>query len=144
MRGTLPAWRHRPGRPLKWGLMPTAFLRGQALAILACGFALSACAIAPSPLEPAELEALSQDHLGRVTADQEPVGGAISLYEAMARALKYNLDFKVEMMQQSLRGAELNLAHYNLLPSAVTNSGYTSRDNELSTGELSLDRKSVV
>ena len=118
--------------------MPPFYFRAPSIAVLACGLAVSACAISPLPLEPAQLEELSQDHLSRVSAGQEPVGGAISLYEAMARALKYNLDFKVEMMQQSLRGAELHLAHYNLLPSVVTNSGYAARNNELSTGELSL------
>ena len=119
------------------GKMPIVSFKAPAL-VLMCGLTLSACAISPLPLEPAQLEEISQNNLSRVAADQEPVGGAVSLYEAMARALKYNLDFKVEVMQQSLRGAELHLSHYNMLPSVVTNTGYASRNNELSTGELSL------
>ena len=107
-------------------------------AMLACGLALSACALTPQPLEPEQLQVISEDHLNRVTADQEPVYGSISLHEAMARALKYNLDFKVEMMQTALRTAELRLNHYNLLPSIVTNSGYASRNNDVASGELNL------
>jgi outer membrane protein TolC len=97
---------------------------------------LTGCAIGPDPLTFPQLQEISDHNTARVTADQEPVWGTISLYEAMARALKYNLDFKVEMMQKSLRTTELNLAHYNFLPAAVTNSGYAARDSYNSSGEL--------
>ena len=96
------------------------------------------CSISPSPFTNQELQNLSESSSARVTANQESFAGPVTLYEAMARALKYNLDFKVEIMQQSLRGAELRLSHYNLLPSAVANSGYVSRDSYLSTGEHNL------
>ena len=42
----------------------------------------------------------------------------------MARALKYNVDYKVEIMEKALRIKNLNLAHYKLLPELVVNSGY--------------------
>ena len=90
---------------------------------------LTGCAISPTPLHEAEISANAADLLGRVTADQEPVAGAIDLYEAMARALKYNLDHRVEVMDAALRRRELNLSHYNLLPSLVANSGFAARDN---------------
>ena len=105
---------------------------------LLIGLAIGGCAIKPDPLSLDQLQTNSINLITRVTAEQEPVGGAISLYEAMARALKYNLDFKVEIMQTALRGRELRLAHYNLLPNAVANSGYSARDSYLSTGQLNL------
>ncbi len=93
------------------------------------GLVLPGCAVSPAPLTETELSARAADHLGRVTAVQEPVVGAIDLYEAMARALKYNLDHRVEVMDAALRSHELNLAHYGLLPNVVVNSGYAARDN---------------
>ena len=90
---------------------------------------LSGCAINPTPFTSEEISASSQDKLARVTSEQEPVTGTIDLAEAMARALKYNLDHKVEIYETSLRTAELNLAHYNMLPNAVASSGYGVRDN---------------
>jgi outer membrane protein TolC len=106
--------------------------------LLVLTLGLSACAVKPEPLTFGELQTITTSNTERVSANQEPVHGAISLYEAMARALKYNLDTKVELMQTQLRSTELQLAHFNLLPNAVVNSGYAARDSFLSTGERNL------
>ncbi len=90
---------------------------------------VAACAIAPKPLEPSEISSKSQSQQSRLAADQEPVTGPISLYEAMARALKYNLDHRVEAMEASVRMKELDLAHFGMLPNAVASSGYAARNN---------------
>ena len=76
-----------------------------------------------------QLAAYSGDKFARVTADQEPLHGALTLPEAMARALKYNLDKEVEVMQVMLAEQELRIAHYSMLPNLVTNAGYADRDN---------------
>lgn len=90
---------------------------------------LGGCAIHPTPLTDAELSTAASANAGNVTSDQEPIGKAVSLYEAMARALKYNLDHRVEEAEAAVRFAELDLAHFSLLPNAVANSGYAGRDN---------------
>lgn len=90
---------------------------------------LGGCAVAPNPLSEHQISAFSESNLARVTADQEAVSGAIDLYEAMARALKYNLDHRVEEMTVAIRVRELDLAHFSLLPNVVANSGYAARDN---------------
>jgi outer membrane protein TolC len=108
------------------------------LSVLAASLTLAGCAVKPEPLTFAQLQTISDKNLSRVTANQEPLAGPVTLYQAMARALKYNLDFKVEIMQKSLRVTELNLAHYNFLPAVVANSGFASRNNYLSTGDLDL------
>lgn len=89
----------------------------------------AACSIAPKSLEPGEIAAKADNQQERIVANQEPVGGPISLYEAMARALKYNLDHRVEAMEASVRMKELDLAHFALLPNAVASSGYAARNN---------------
>jgi outer membrane protein TolC len=108
------------------------------VSLVAIAAVLSGCALAPEPLSFGQLQVITEKNLAGVTADQEAPHGAISLHEAMARAVKYNLDHRVEMMQAQLRQTELRLAHYALLPSAVANSGYASRSNDLSTGERKL------
>ena len=89
---------------------------------------LSGCATTPAPFESAELEAIAENNLQQVNADQQPVTGPITMYEAMARALRYNLDYKVELMTQMLRSKEHNLARYDMLPTLVANSAYIARD----------------
>jgi outer membrane protein TolC len=107
--------------------------------VLMTSVALAGCAISPEPLSLMQIQTIADSNAARVTANQEPISGSISLHEAMARALKYNLDYKVEGMQQSLRTAELTMSHYNLLPNAVVNSGYTARNNYVSTGERNIN-----
>lgn len=100
-----------------------------ALAALSAAAALAGCVIAPKPLTENEISDSAASYLSRVTAHQEPVAGTIDLYEAMARAIKYNLDHKVEAMNASLRLRELDLSHFKLLPNVVASSGYAARDN---------------
>jgi outer membrane protein TolC len=90
---------------------------------------LSGCALAPEPLHPVEIAGLASDALTRIDFDQEPIGGAIDLYEAMARALKYNLDHRVEMVEAALRVEEAQLSRFDLLPNVVANTGFAARNN---------------
>ena len=99
---------------------------------------LSGCVIHPEPLSEEALTATSWERQQHVTADQEELGRSIDLYEAMARALKYNLDHRVEIAEQSLRLGELDLAHFSLLPNAVANTGYAARDNDNASSSYNL------
>ena len=99
---------------------------------------MGGCAINPTALTTGEISIGAQDKLARVTADQEPITRAIDLQEAMARALKYNLDQKVEVYETALRTAELDLAHYNMLPNVVASSGYAARDNVAASSSFNL------
>lgn len=100
------------------------FMCGSALAVLA----LAGCKVAPQAIDSAEFAAKTQSSLDQQIARQEPIRGSIDLYEAIARALKYNLDNRVEEMQEAVKLRELNLASYQGLPNIVAGSGYTGRD----------------
>lgn len=100
--------------------------------------ALCGCSVTPKPMGEIEISNHGQDNLARVTANQEPVHGSIDLYEAMARALKYNLDHRVEAMEASLRVKELDLAHFSLLPNVVASSGYAARDNYNASNSMNV------
>lgn len=92
---------------------------------------LAGCSVVPRPFTAAERA--SQVAADRVAlyAEQEPVTGPVSLEEATARALKYNLDRRLAVMDQALRLRQLDLSRYDLLPRLVADAGYTSRSNEL-------------
>ncbi len=47
----------------------------------------------------------------------------------MARALKYNLDHRVEMVEAALRVEEAQLARFDLLPNVVSDTGFAERNN---------------
>ena len=99
---------------------------------------LAGCHVTPKPISAGELAARATRNIEAVTADQEPVAGSIDIYEAMSRALKYNLDYKVELMEESLKARELNLASYDLLPQLVASGGYSGRNNFAGASSLSL------
>ena len=99
----------------------------------------------PIPLTQSEIKEQSRLDNEAVTFGQEEVSGPISLYEAIARALKYNLDFHLELQEKILARRELELSRYEMLPTFVTNLGYGDRSNfsgansrSLLTGEESL------
>lgn len=92
------------------------------------GTTLGGCAVIPTPLSDASLSHLAGQSIAEVARDQERINGPISLHQAIACALKYNLDHQVELAELAVRERELNLAHYSLLPSLVANSGYAARD----------------
>ncbi|MEM7070013.1 MAG: TolC family protein, partial [Pseudomonadota bacterium] len=96
------------------------------------------CTVQPSAYSTGELNAGAKYNLSVLTRGQEPVLEPISLYQAMARALKYNLELRVKDVQAQLADAKLNLSHYDLLPDIVANSGYASRDNLYASRSLNL------
>lgn len=106
---------------------------------------LGGCAAHLRPITDGERTAAIQADEQAMFGQQEAVNGPITLDEAMARALKYNLDHRVKMMEQALSQRQLDLANVDLLPRLTAAAGYTSRDNVLgsssqnvSTGQQSL------
>lgn len=108
-----------------------------AMAIPLCG--LVGCALSPVPLTDEELTLAADTNLTLVVAEQEEISGPISLYEAMARALKYNLDHRVEEAEAAVRSAELDLSHFSLLPEVVANSGYAGRNKFNASSSFNLE-----
>ena len=97
--------------------------------LLITGIILSGCTVTPSPISMEELQSKSRARLAQVSANQEPINGPVSLYDAMARAIKYNLDYKVEIYEQALRGSEAKLANMDMLPDLVASAGFSDRGN---------------
>ncbi|MGI9409922.1 MAG: TolC family protein [Hyphomicrobiaceae bacterium] len=112
--------------------------RGGLGALVFAATAAGGCMVTPQPLTDSHLSNLASENLARVTADQEPVRGPIDLYEAMARALKYNLDYRVELFEKSLRATELDLSHYSLLPKIIGGAGFDRRNNFNASSSFNL------
>lgn len=98
---------------------------------LAAVIALAGCSsIEPRPFtEQALTEQSSADRIAAQT-DVEPIVGALTLDQAMARALKYNLDRRSRMMEEALAFRQLDVARYDMLPKLLAQAGYTSRNND--------------
>lgn len=105
--------------------------------------AIAGCTVTPTPFTKSELNAFAAERERRVVSEsQTPVMQSIDLYEAMARALKYNLDYRVEMSDVALRTAEVREAELDMLPELVAKVDWSDRDNDPFSG--SIDQNGVI
>lgn len=95
--------------------------------------ALAGCAVGPHPLTPEERQSAITADREAMFNRQEPLAGAITLDEAMARAIKYNLDHRLKLMEEAVAKRQLDLSNTELLPKLAVAAGYTDRDNELAS-----------
>ncbi len=97
----------------------------------------SGCAVLPEPITDAERQARVQEDMDTLFKDVEPLSGELSLHEAFARALKYNYDYRLRSMEQSMASTQLDLTKYDMLPRLTASAGYISRSND--AGSRSVD-----
>jgi outer membrane protein TolC len=106
---------------------------------LSCSlFTLSACTFHPDPLTLEEISERTEKDMIGMFGNQEPLDGELSLYQAMARAIKYNLDYRLQLMEKSMAGKILNASNYDLLPQIAANAGYNSRDEYNGANSIAL------
>lgn len=99
---------------------------------------LGGCAIIPEPLSDLEVSSFASEVESEVTAGQDVIDGPVSLFDAMSRAIRYNLDHRVQVREAALREQQLGFAHYSMLPAAVINAGFADRNNEAGGGSRRL------
>ena len=92
---------------------------------------LTACgSMTPKPYSQDEIrERAAADRLA-MYADQEPVTGPITFHEAAARALKYNLDYRLKLMENALSKSLLDVSGNEMLPRLVASAGRVGRNND--------------
>lgn len=100
--------------------------------------ALSACGIVPQPISLEERRAGFQAERTELTRNQEPLKGPVGLEEAMARAIKYNLDHRIKQMETALAQGQFDIASFDLLPKLTAAAGYTNRDNDAASSSRSV------
>ncbi|WJM87569.1 TolC family protein [Dickeya chrysanthemi] len=112
---------------------------------LACAL-LAGCAVTPEPMTAQEQVAQAMSDRSRMFADQEPVRGTVTLEEAIARALKYNLSQRVALMEQAMEDDLRDVARLDMLPKLAARAGLQTRDNvaasssqSITTGRQSLE-----
>lgn len=103
-------------------------LRRLALAA-AVAATVTGCAVTTHPFTTAEQTAQIAHDRTTMFAGQEPVTRPISMSEAMARAIKYNLDHRLKLMEEAVAQRQLDLSNYDLLPRLTLAAGYTGRNS---------------
>jgi outer membrane protein TolC len=88
------------------------------------------CSVSPKALTP-------EDIANRVAADrvlmyqdQAPISGPLSFQDVVSRVMKYNLDFRLRMMEATLAQSRLDVGNWDMWPSLMANAGWISRNND--------------
>lgn len=105
---------------------------------------LSGCAIKPTPFTDAQLAQTAQADRAEMFSNQAPLAGPVTLDEAMARAIRYNLDHRLKMMEEALGQRQLDVTNFDLLPKLTTQAGYTNRNHPLASSSTSLEHPGVI
>ena len=107
------------------------FPRKKIIASLIVGLLIGGCGfVKPRPVTDEEVVKRVKSDTQLMYQNQEPIAGPVSLEEAMARALKYNLDYRLKKMESALALGLTDYASYDMLPKLAANAGYRARDND--------------
>lgn len=113
-------------------------MRRPFLALVVAVLPLAGCAVTPEPLTTAEVATFTEAAKVEIAARPEPLNGPLTLEEALARAIKYNLDAEVELRARDLAEREFDRAGADALPGLVGRSTYFGRDRDAASSSKSV------
>lgn len=90
---------------------------------------LAGCSFMPKQLSIEEQKNLLAADRIQAQKDVEPIGKELTLHEAVARGLKYNIDYRSKMMEQAIALGTYEVSKYDMLPKVLANAGYNYRNN---------------
>lgn len=100
---------------------------------------ISGCAVTSQPIDAqASLQRAEQDKIA-MFQNQETLAGPLTLHQAMARAVKYNLEARLKLMEEAMAERQLDLASFDLLPRITAQAGYVGRSNVSASSSESID-----
>ncbi|MBF0147141.1 MAG: TolC family protein [Magnetococcales bacterium] len=107
---------------------------------------LSGCSVLVPAITTQEREQMAKLDEMEMFKGQKALVEPLTLYEAMARAIKYNLEFRAKRMEESVAKSEEELFQLDMLPKVLASAGYTNRtgnagsvSQSLTTGIMSQD-----
>lgn len=116
-------------------------VRAQA-AVALIGLA-AGCSIVPERFSSEQVAERVQRDQAAMYADQEVLNEPITFSGALARALKYNLDYRLKLMESALAEGLLDVSRYDLLPKLVADAGYRARSNDSGGTSIGIEDRQV-
>ncbi len=98
---------------------------------------LSACSMTPKPFSIQQRFEEAKKDLAQGYSDKKQAKyKKIDFYQALARGLKYNLDYRIKLANTALQMGQLDLAEFTMFPSLNASGSIYSRNNELSSSSV--------
>ncbi|MBF0334365.1 MAG: TolC family protein [Alphaproteobacteria bacterium] len=115
--------------------MSKVFLRGASA--LALAIAVAGCTVSPVSLSEAESQARLAETMAAISRQPLPAA-PITLHEAMARALKFNFESRVKLMEEEIANNRLDATFWNFLPQSIVSAGRSARSNTAASSSRSV------
>ncbi|MEJ8845104.1 TolC family protein [Variovorax rhizosphaerae] len=122
----------RPTRLRAIGLYAAA-----TLIVAGCGF------VQPEKISERDVALRARIDQERIYRAQEPLVGPVTFSTALARALKYNLDYRLKLMESALSRGLLDVSNLDLLPRVVVDAGYYSRNNDSGGTSIGIEDRQI-
>jgi len=105
---------------------------------LVIALVIAGCAVTPQPLKTEDVRKRYAADQYLLYAEQEPITAPIDVNTAIARALKYNLDYRLKLMERALATGLWEVSRYDMLPKVVASAGYAWRNNDSGGTSVSI------
>ena len=97
------------------------------LAPLAVAAVLAGCGtVKLDPYSTAQVKERAAADRVKMSEEQEPIAGPLTFEDAAARALKYNLDYRLKLAEQALASDMLDVSQYDMLPRLLVGAGWST------------------
>jgi outer membrane protein TolC len=101
--------------------------------IMAFVCVITACSVKSVPLSIDDRYAEAQADVKELFTPQKDLPLNIDYYDALARSLKYNLDYRIKLVNYALQAGQLKVAEFTMFPALNVSGSLYTRDNDLSS-----------
>jgi outer membrane protein TolC len=101
--------------------------------------ALAGCSVLPQQVTKEEVQSRVSQDIAQMYTNQEPITAPIGLEEAVARTLKYNLDYRLKKMESALSLDQVDASKYDMWPKLLATAGYNTRNNYSGGTSVGID-----
>ena len=109
-------------------MTPQPLLRTLLACTILATTALTGCGWSGDPVGVDEQATNLKGDISALYGDQEPITAPLTLYEAMARGIKYNINNRVALMEEALAGSNTSVQTLGMLPGLDLEGGYVGRN----------------
>jgi outer membrane protein TolC len=91
---------------------------------------LGGCAVTPTPITQDDVRQRVAEDKQKMFVGQEPISAPLNFSDIAARALKYNMDYRLKVMEEALAQGQLDLSSWDMFPRILANAGWVSRNKD--------------